>query len=84
MIGGAAGGLALPKWRLPDPVIILPTATATADLYANYTCVNYALGYTVTKEELADNLYTHGFGLAPVKSEGGIILYDPEFEDILK
>lgn len=66
MIVGAAGCLALPKWRIPDPTIILPATQA--------------LGYSVTAEEVADNLY--GFGLAPVKSEGGIILYD-QFKKVL-
>jgi len=70
MIVGAAGGLALPKWRIPDPVIILPPTTPTV----GYLYEARALAYTVTAEEVADNLY--GFGLAPVKSEGGILLYD--------
>ena len=78
MIVGAAGGLALPKWRIPDPVIILPPTTPTV----GYLYEARALAYAVTRrvdsgdnaEEVADKLY--GFGLAPVKSEGGILLYD--------
>lgn len=78
MLAGGAGALILPKWRVPDPVIILPAVEEEFNLY--------------------------GFGLAPVKSEGGIILYDnfakalapgllkvwqdhyndPEFEDLFK
>lgn len=86
MIVGAAGELALPKWRMPDPVIILPPA-------ASVVTYNYEVG-----------VYDVGFALAPVKAEGGVILYDqfrkvlapgllkvwqdhyndPEFEDLFK
>src|ERR1700735_2792807 len=66
MLAGAAGALALPKWRIPDPTIILAPGAV------NYETV--ALGYTVTYEELADNLYS--YGLAPLKAEGSLLLFD--------
>ncbi len=94
MLTGAAGTLILPKWRIPDPKIILPAADPIA----------LALSYKVTREEIVDNLY--GFGLAPIKAEGSSILFDttafskvlmpglrkvwtdhyndPEFEDLFK
>jgi hypothetical protein len=86
MLAGAAGTLVLPKWRIPDPVIILPAADP--------------LSYTVVREEIADNLYS--FGLAPLKREGSLLAFDnsillpglkkvweghyndPEFEDLFK
>jgi hypothetical protein len=69
MLVGGAGALVLPAWRTPERVIFLPE-------YVD------PLSYRVTRKEIADKLYASGFGLAPIKSEGGIILYDPRDAEV--
>ena len=51
MMAGTAGSLILPRWRIPDPVIVLPP------YFKRQNHITYALGYQVTRAELTDNLY---------------------------
>ncbi len=69
-LGASAATLAVPELLLPSKSFFLPPKGGWAWADPQY----YGLGYCVTREELADNLY--GFGLAAVKAEGGRILYD--------
>ena len=70
MLVGAAGGLALPKWRIPDPTIILPTA------WAGYDAVSYALGYTISEEAVADSLYKDSQLGILKPQQGDVLVYD--------
>ena len=66
MMAGAAGALVLPKWRIPDPVIVLPADFSTDNML-----------YKATERYSIDFADWRGFfGSAPVKAEGSAIAYD--------
>ena len=66
MMAGAAGALVLPKWRIPDPVISMPSDFSTDNLVFTAT-ERYSLGWTDPRSV---------FGSAPLKAEGALIDYD--------
>ena len=89
---GAAGALALPKWRIPDPTIILPS---TDLVIRRYVYEARALAYTVTSEEVAENLYApsliqmRGAEFKRILMPGLLKIWqdhynNPEYEDLFK